>query len=268
MTPSKILVTGATGVVGRRLVPHLLKNGHRVLVVARPSDRREGLVKAGATSVDADLFDSASLRRAVTGCNVVINLATHMPTSSSQMIHLAAWKENDRVRKEGSSNLVDASLAEGVNRFIQESFAPVYPDSGDRWIGEEDAAAAGSLQPHGPGRGAIRAALHEVRRHGRGAPIRVVLWPGLPVHDRRDPPGQGRKGPSSGLARRLLLVGLTRRRGDRRGRRPRHSRGRLQRRGRRADDAARVLRLVGARLRRSAAQAGCILDAVAPRKPR
>lgn len=137
MTPSKILVTGATGVVGRRLVPNLLNSGHRVLVVARPSERREGLVKSGATAVEADLFDSASLRRAVTGCDAVINLATHMPTSSSQMIHLAAWKENDRVRKEGSSNLVDASLAEGAKRFIQESYAPVYPSSGDRWIGEE-----------------------------------------------------------------------------------------------------------------------------------
>lgn len=137
MNSSKILVTGATGVVGRRLVPILLQDGHRVVVVARPSPRREGLERAGATVVEADLFDSASLRRAAAGCDVVVNLATHMPTSSTQMTHLSAWKENDRVRKEGSSNLVDAALAEGVGRLVQESFAPVYPDSGDRWIGEE-----------------------------------------------------------------------------------------------------------------------------------
>ena len=137
MNSSKILVTGATGVVGRRLVPILLQNGHRVVVLARPSERRQGLERAGAAAVDADLFDLPSLRRAAEGCDVVVNLATHMPTSSTQMTHLAAWKENDRVRKEGSSNLVDAALAEGVGRFIQESFAPVYPDSGDRWIHEE-----------------------------------------------------------------------------------------------------------------------------------
>src|SRR5262249_4694091 len=134
---SKVLVTGATGVVGRRLVPILLRNGHRVVVVARPSERREGLERAGAIAVDANLFDALSLRRAASRCDVVVNLATHMRTPSSQMTHLAAWKENDRVRKEGSSNMVDAALAEGVGRFIQESFAPVYPDSGDRWIGEE-----------------------------------------------------------------------------------------------------------------------------------
>jgi nucleoside-diphosphate-sugar epimerase len=137
MNSSKVLVTGATGVVGRRLVPILLKNGHRVIVLARPSERRQGLERAGATAVDADLFDVPSLRRATEGCDVVVNLATHMPTSSTQMMHLSAWKENDRVRKEGSANLVDAALAEGVTRFVQESFAPVYPDSGDRWIGEE-----------------------------------------------------------------------------------------------------------------------------------
>jgi nucleoside-diphosphate-sugar epimerase len=54
------------------------------------------------------------------------------------MIHISAWKENDRLRREGSSNLVDAALAEGVQRFIQESYAPAYADAGDRWI-EEDA---------------------------------------------------------------------------------------------------------------------------------
>jgi nucleoside-diphosphate-sugar epimerase len=48
----------------------------------------------------------------------------------------SAWLENDRIRREGSANLVDAALAGGAARFIQESFAPVYPDNGDRWIDE------------------------------------------------------------------------------------------------------------------------------------
>ena len=51
MNSSKVLVTGATGVVGRRLVPILLRNGHRVIVLARPSERRQGLERAGATGV-------------------------------------------------------------------------------------------------------------------------------------------------------------------------------------------------------------------------
>ena len=104
--------------------------------IARSAQGREALERAGAGAVDADLFDAASLRRAAAGCNVVVNLATHMPSSGMQMIRRSAWIENDRIRREGSSNLVDASLAEGVARFIQESYSPVYPDSGDRWIDE------------------------------------------------------------------------------------------------------------------------------------
>jgi nucleoside-diphosphate-sugar epimerase len=134
---STILVTGATGVVGRRLVPTLVQGGHRVIAMARGSSQRDRLEKVGAATVEANFFDHASLRRAVKGCGAVVNLATHMPSSSKQMIRRSAWRENDDIRREGSSNLVDAALAEGVARFVQESFAPVYPDSGDRWIEEE-----------------------------------------------------------------------------------------------------------------------------------
>ena len=64
------------------------------------------------------------------------DLATHMPASSLQMLRRSSWTENDAIRTRGSSNLVDAALAEGVGRFVQESFAPLYPDRGERWIDE------------------------------------------------------------------------------------------------------------------------------------
>ncbi len=137
MATLKILVTGASGVVGRRLVPMLGRAGHRVIGISRNPKQRENLEKAGASAISADLFDPRSLRRAMAGCDAVINLATHMPSSTTGMLRRSAWKENDRVRSIGSSNLVDAALAEGVGRFVQESFAPAYPDCGDRWIDEE-----------------------------------------------------------------------------------------------------------------------------------
>ena len=133
----KILVTGATGVVGRRLVPLLVRSGHLVAAVARSPEGRQELSSLRATAVAADLFAPDSLRRAVAGCGAVVNLATHMPSSALRMVVPGAWSENDRVRRIGSENLVVAALAEGVDRFVQESFAPVYPDCGDRWI-EED----------------------------------------------------------------------------------------------------------------------------------
>src|SRR5262249_62311737 len=47
-----------------------------------------------------------------------------------------AWAENDRIRRVASANLVDAAIAGGATRFIQESFAPAYPDRGEAWIDE------------------------------------------------------------------------------------------------------------------------------------
>jgi nucleoside-diphosphate-sugar epimerase len=76
------------------------------------------------------------LKPALAGHEVVINLATHMPASSWKMLFRRAWRQNDRVRTTGVRNLVDAALAGGVARFIQESFALTYPDSGSARVDE------------------------------------------------------------------------------------------------------------------------------------
>jgi nucleoside-diphosphate-sugar epimerase len=132
----RIFLTGATGVIGRRVIPLLIASGHRVTGVARTPEKRQRLERAGATAADVNLFDADSVRRALAGYDAVINLATHMPSSSWQMFLPGAWKENDRLRRDASANLVDAAIACGVTKFIQESFAPTYPDGGDRWIDE------------------------------------------------------------------------------------------------------------------------------------
>ncbi|HEX8116416.1 MAG TPA: NAD(P)-dependent oxidoreductase [Pyrinomonadaceae bacterium] len=132
----RIFLTGATGVIGRRVVPSLIAGGHRVTAVARTQAKRQQLERAGATAADVNLFEAAAARRALAGYDAVINLATHMPSSSWRMFLPGVWKENDRLRRDASANLVEAGLACGVTTFIQESFAPTYPDRGDRWIDE------------------------------------------------------------------------------------------------------------------------------------
>jgi hypothetical protein len=81
-------------------------------------------------------FEPAAIRRAVDGHDAVVNLATHMPSSTMRMLLKWSWRENDHLRREGSAALVEASMVAGVRRFIQESFAPTYADGGDRWIDE------------------------------------------------------------------------------------------------------------------------------------
>ncbi|HEY7214218.1 MAG TPA: NAD(P)-dependent oxidoreductase [Thermoanaerobaculia bacterium] len=131
----KIFVTGATGVIGRRAVPLLLAAGHQVTAVGRSPQKRAALERLGAATVAIDLFDPAAVRAAVAGHDAVCNLATHMP-SSARVLLPGAWRENDRVRKLASANLVEAALAGGARHFIQESFGLIYPDRGDEWIDE------------------------------------------------------------------------------------------------------------------------------------
>ena len=131
-----VFVTGATGVVGRRVVPLLVAAGHRVTAIGRTPEKRAALEQQGATAVALDLADPAAVRRALDGHGTVINLATHMPPTTTRMMMPGAWRENDRVRRDGSAALADAAIAVGVRRFVQESFAPIYEDGGDAWIDE------------------------------------------------------------------------------------------------------------------------------------
>jgi nucleoside-diphosphate-sugar epimerase len=131
----RIFVAGATGVIGRRVVPMLVAGGHDVTAMTHSPQKTGSVAGSGATPAQADLFDPASLRRAIAGHDAIVNLATHLP-QGFKMFLPGAWAENDRIRREGAANLVDAALAEGVPRFVQESFAPVYPDRGAQWIDE------------------------------------------------------------------------------------------------------------------------------------
>ncbi len=131
----RIFITGSTGVIGRRVVPALLAAGHEVTAVARAPEARERLVRAGANAIGLDLLDPAAVRRAVAGHEIVVNLATHIP-SPGRMLLPFAWRENDRLRREASANLCEAALAGGASRFVQESFALVYEDAGDAWVAE------------------------------------------------------------------------------------------------------------------------------------
>lgn len=137
----KIFVTGASGVIGRRLVPMLARDGHVVTGVSRSPAARTQLERAGATPVALDLFNPSEVVKAVANHDAVINLATHIPSSSVRMMFARSWRENDRIRREASRILAGACIDTGVLRFVQESFAPVYPDCGHRWIDESTPVA-------------------------------------------------------------------------------------------------------------------------------
>ena len=132
----RIFVAGATGVIGRRLIPLLIDAGSEVTAVARSKTKGNQLTEQGATPVTLNLFDPQAVKDAVAGHNTVINVATHIP-SGLRAIMPGAFAENIRIRREASKNLANAAIAARAQRFVQESFAPAYPDRGDEWIDED-----------------------------------------------------------------------------------------------------------------------------------
>jgi nucleoside-diphosphate-sugar epimerase len=141
---NEIVITGSTGVIGRRAVREVLAAGHHVTGVTRSARGRERLEGLGAGAVEAEVFDEASLRRAFDGADAVINVLTHVP-SPDRMADRSAWEENDRIRSEASAVIARAAKAAGVRRLVQESIAFVYADGGDAWLDEEAPVAGGGL---------------------------------------------------------------------------------------------------------------------------
>lgn len=162
----RILIAGGTGVLGTPAVAGLVAAGHDVSALARRPESRDALQAAGATPVDADIFDAAAVRAAATGHDAVINLATRIPAPPAAA-RMKAWQDNDRLRRDASRILAQAALDAGA-RFVQESFAPTYADHGGAWITEEqplepvaqtgtvvDAEASAALVTEGGGVGVV-----------------------------------------------------------------------------------------------------------------
>jgi nucleoside-diphosphate-sugar epimerase len=132
----KVFVTGGTGVVGTRAVPALVAGGHEVTAVARTPEKAELVRSMGATPVTVDLFDAAAVKAAVDGHDAVAHLATNIPPMT-KAARMKAWEVNERLRTEASNHLVDAALATGASRYVQESICFPYRDQGAAWISEE-----------------------------------------------------------------------------------------------------------------------------------
>lgn len=115
----KILVTGATGKVGSRLVPRLLAKGHDVRILVRDAAKASALAAFGAKVVIGDLFNAATLPPAVADMDAVIHLAALFRT----------FTDNEGIVKtnhEGTVALAEAAMAADVKRFVFASTGNVY----------------------------------------------------------------------------------------------------------------------------------------------
>lgn len=169
----RVFVAGATGVLGQPSVKGLVAAGHEVRGAARSEGKAALLRSLGATPVTTDLFDAASVREAVAGCDAVVHLATKIP-SLTRMRWKGAWKENDRLRRDATHNLVDGALATNAQTFVMESITFVYADGGEKWLDEN----APTNLVWAPLESAMDAEK-ETKRFGEGGGRAVILRFGL-----------------------------------------------------------------------------------------
>jgi nucleoside-diphosphate-sugar epimerase len=124
----RVFVAGATGVIGRSLLPKLVHQGHEVVGTTRKEERTGLIRELGAEAVVADAFDADGLRRAVADAQpeVVIHELTDIPSSIDPKRFTEHFERNNRLRREGTRNLVGAAQAAGARRMIAQSIAFVY----------------------------------------------------------------------------------------------------------------------------------------------
>lgn len=157
----KIFVAGASGAIGRPLVRQLVSAGHEVTGMTRREDRAEEIRAAGATPVVCDVFSMHDLENALhqAAPEAVVHLLTALPPRLDYKADDPLGPTN-RIRREGTRNLVAAATAAGARRLVAESFAPLYAQEGGWVKSEEDRLAVGAPAPFGE----AAAALSELER--------------------------------------------------------------------------------------------------------
>jgi nucleoside-diphosphate-sugar epimerase len=124
----RIFLAGATGVIGRRLVPLLVRAGHQVTGTTRNAGKVDALRALGAEPAVVDVFDAASLTRAVleARADVIIHQLTDLPFAPGTPRYEEGLERNTKLRIDGTRNLVDAAREAGITRMIAQSIGFVY----------------------------------------------------------------------------------------------------------------------------------------------
>ncbi len=133
----RVAVVGSTGVLGRALIPLLLKHGYIVRALVRSLAKARDVLPPEAQFVEGDLLApdiEQQLPAFLEGCEAVLHIATAIPSNMSAP---GAWDANNRLRTDGVRVLLQAALKARAKQYIQQSITMAYPDHGDEWITED-----------------------------------------------------------------------------------------------------------------------------------
>lgn len=138
----RIFVAGATGVIGARLVPLLLGAGHEVVGMTRSPEKAGALRRSGAEPVVCDVYDVDALRDAVLAARpeMVMHQLTDLP---DEFERLGEYRDrNNRMRTEGTRNLIAAAQGAEASRFLAQSIAWL-PPGGEAAVQEHEQLVLG-----------------------------------------------------------------------------------------------------------------------------
>ena len=144
----RVLVAGATGAIGKRLIPMLVSGGHRVYGTSRSSDKAPLIAKLGAEPLVVDALNKADVADAIrrSSPDVVVHELTAIPPGLDLRKFREQFAATNRLRTTGTDNLLAAARQAGVRRFVAQSFAGYSFAREGGAVNSEDAA----LRSHPP----------------------------------------------------------------------------------------------------------------------
>jgi len=162
----KILITGATGKVGSRLVPRLIAKGHDISILVRDAGKASGLAELGAKPIVGDLYDAGTLPAAVQGMDSVIHLAALFRTLNDNEGII-------KTNREGTSALAAAAMEAGVKRFVFTSTSNVYGPGYRRPAREDEVVDINDPRAYASSKIAAEQQLLALHRE-RGFDVRIL----------------------------------------------------------------------------------------------
>ena len=137
----RVLVVGASGAIGRRLIPQLAERGHQVTGTSRSAAKAGYLASLGAEPAVLDVLDATAVRAVVTAArpDAIVYQATALSGVSFGRSMDKAFGPTNALRTTGTDNLLAAAREQGVPKFIGQSFAPFrYAHAGGQVKDESD----------------------------------------------------------------------------------------------------------------------------------
>jgi len=121
----RILVVGASGAIGTRLVPQLIARGHEVIGTYRTPTHIQRVGALGAEPIALDLLDAHAVRKAVldTEPDAIVNQSTALSDVRFSRNLDRSFAQTNRLRREGTDALLAAAREAGVERFVAQSYA-------------------------------------------------------------------------------------------------------------------------------------------------